>query len=436
MSLNSYSLKKYYSTKQNINYYNQQINNYYNPPISTNDILSQLTYHLNTLKFQKIQKDYTFKRASVAAIIRVVPQNINQINENWSKCNTIEKFLSQNWVSNGVCEILYIRRSLSPTDRWSGDLALPGGKANLGENDKETCERETMEEVGLDLRSQNFIFLGQLDQREIRSLASFKKLMVLCPHVYLQISPTTPPLHVNSDEIQSIHWVPLTFFMYDNFINNWKKVSYPAVKILYLLKWLKVLEQSSQYYYLWKRIEEFILGKVSYGGILLPSDTNSKVTNDNDSDNGNNESAEGSSTYLLSSPKHSNTSFLPFASQKKPLILWGITLGITSDLVDLLYKPEELPLLSIKELASARFSHKDLEFMVKCFKNGIPWKKSENYYSQIPCRKPVISEYIDDTKFFSHMKFSAYVGLLTRMIIAWFATKKIKELISKKLIKS
>jgi len=84
MSLNSYSLKKYYSTKQNINYYNQQINNYYNPPISTNDILSQLTYHLNTLKFQKIQKDYTFKRASVAAIIRVVPQNINQINGNFS----------------------------------------------------------------------------------------------------------------------------------------------------------------------------------------------------------------------------------------------------------------------------------------------------------------------------------------------------------------
>jgi len=63
-------------------------------------------------------------------------------------------YIKENWVSNGVCEILYIRRSLSPTDRWSGDLALPGGKANLGENDKETCERETMEEVGLDLRSQ------------------------------------------------------------------------------------------------------------------------------------------------------------------------------------------------------------------------------------------------------------------------------------------
>jgi len=68
----SYSIKKYYSTKQN--------NNYYYPPISTNDILSQLTYNLNTLKFQKIQKDYTTRRASVAAIIRVVPRNVNQVN--------------------------------------------------------------------------------------------------------------------------------------------------------------------------------------------------------------------------------------------------------------------------------------------------------------------------------------------------------------------
>lgn len=76
MSLNSYSVKKYYSTKQN--------NNYYYPPISTNDILSQLNYNLNTLKFQKIQKDYSIRRASVAAIIRVVPRNVNQINGNIS----------------------------------------------------------------------------------------------------------------------------------------------------------------------------------------------------------------------------------------------------------------------------------------------------------------------------------------------------------------
>ena len=60
----------------------------------------------------------------------------------------------ENWVSTGICEVLYIRRSLNPTDRWSGDLAFPGGKANPGENDRETCERETMEEVGLDLTSE------------------------------------------------------------------------------------------------------------------------------------------------------------------------------------------------------------------------------------------------------------------------------------------
>ena len=46
-------------------------------------------------------------------------------------------------------------------------------------------------------------------------------------------------------------------------------------------------------------------------------------------------------------------------------------------------------------MASAKFTHKDIDFMVKCFKNGTPWKKTANYYQQIPCRKPVISEYIE-----------------------------------------
>jgi len=135
-------------------------------------------------------------------------------------------------------------------------------------------------------------------------------------------------MHVNSDEIQSIHWVPLTFFMYDNFIDNWKRISYPSVKILYLLKWLKVLERSSQYYYLWKKIEEFILGKVYYGGILLPSDMKCNVKNVKS------ESVVGTSTPVIGSHRrNSNASFLPFSNKKKPLILWGITLGITSDLV-------------------------------------------------------------------------------------------------------
>jgi len=427
MSLHNYSLKKYYSTKQN--------NNYYYPPTSPNDLLNQLTYNLNTLKFQKIQTDFSIRRASVAAILRVVPRNVNQVNDNWSQCRTMEKFLSQNWVSNGICEILYIRRSLSPTDRWSGDLAFPGGKSNPGESDRETCERETMEEVGLNLKSENFMFLGQLDQREIRSLTSSrKKLMVLCPHIYLQISPATPPMHINADEIQSVHWVPITYFMYDNFVENWKKISYPTVKILSMLRWLQVLERSSKYYYLWKKLEEFVLGKVYYGGILLPEDMKYNIRGGSTDETS--VSFQGSSTLTNPQRKYSGSSFLPYTNKKKPLILWGITLGMTSDLVDLLYKPEELPLLSIKEMASAKFTHKDIDFMVKCFKNGTPWKKTANYYQQIPCRKPVISEYIDETEYFSYMKFSAYVAFIARMVIAWYVAKKIKEFINEKLIKS
>jgi len=87
MSLHNYSLKKYYSTKQN--------NNYYYPPTSPNDLLNQLTYNLNTLKFQKIQTDFSIRRASVAAILRVVPRNVNQVNGNFFEKKTINMELTE-----------------------------------------------------------------------------------------------------------------------------------------------------------------------------------------------------------------------------------------------------------------------------------------------------------------------------------------------------
>jgi 8-oxo-dGTP pyrophosphatase MutT (NUDIX family) len=48
-------------------------------------------------------------------------------------------------------EILFLKRATNPTDRWSGDVAFPGGRQQQGETDKETAMRETLEEIGLDL---------------------------------------------------------------------------------------------------------------------------------------------------------------------------------------------------------------------------------------------------------------------------------------------
>jgi 8-oxo-dGTP pyrophosphatase MutT (NUDIX family) len=49
-------------------------------------------------------------------------------------------------------EILFIRRTINERDTWSGQIAFPGGKRNTNENTLETAQRETMEEIGLDLK--------------------------------------------------------------------------------------------------------------------------------------------------------------------------------------------------------------------------------------------------------------------------------------------
>lgn len=58
--------------------------------------------------------------------------------------------------------LLFIERAAHPTDPWSGHIAFPGGTAEPGDRDlKDTAERETREELGLDLRCARY--LGRID---------------------------------------------------------------------------------------------------------------------------------------------------------------------------------------------------------------------------------------------------------------------------------
>lgn len=61
--------------------------------------------------------------------------------------------------AGGDLEILFIERARDERDPWSGHLAFPGGKVEQGENPRQAAERETWEEIGLDLQSASF--LGQ-----------------------------------------------------------------------------------------------------------------------------------------------------------------------------------------------------------------------------------------------------------------------------------
>lgn len=57
-------------------------------------------------------------------------------------------------------ELLFIQRSRHENDPWSGNVAFPGGKVEQGEGPRQAAERETIEEIGLDLKGGRF--LGQM----------------------------------------------------------------------------------------------------------------------------------------------------------------------------------------------------------------------------------------------------------------------------------
>ncbi|KAG0356383.1 hypothetical protein BG005_004674 [Podila minutissima] len=162
-----------------------------------------------------------YRRASVAVIIRVRPDR-TQTSSNLSappvqaieQPESLEEFFGQPWVRSGTPEILFIERATRKTDRWSGHVALPGGKQELHEDDQETAARETLEEIGLDLSDPtHFRCVGQLDDRELWTSFGRVFLMVLSPFVYIQLSPTTPPLKPQPDEVAAVHWQPLSLFL-------------------------------------------------------------------------------------------------------------------------------------------------------------------------------------------------------------------------------
>jgi hypothetical protein len=80
--------------------------------------------------------------------------------------DTLDAFFEQDWVKHGDPELLFIKRATRVGDKWTGHVALPGGKRDPeDEDDQVTAMREAMEEVGIDLGHDNAICVGNLPQR-------------------------------------------------------------------------------------------------------------------------------------------------------------------------------------------------------------------------------------------------------------------------------
>lgn len=102
---------------------------------------------------------------------------------------------------DAALDMLLIERAARSGDPWSGHMALPGGHVEAEDADLwATAERETLEEVGLDLRAKAER-IGQLsDFAPVRGVP-----IAVRPFVYLLDTLPTLTLSV---EVQRALWVP------------------------------------------------------------------------------------------------------------------------------------------------------------------------------------------------------------------------------------
>jgi len=112
--------------------------------------------------------------------------------------------------AEGLVELLYILRTAREGDRWSGQVAFPGGKQEPSDrDDRATSARETLEEVGLDLETPCFRFLGCLSDRPVTGGGRKIPNFFLAPLLWLQVEAETPGLRLQASEVAAWRWVPL-----------------------------------------------------------------------------------------------------------------------------------------------------------------------------------------------------------------------------------
>jgi 8-oxo-dGTP diphosphatase len=108
----------------------------------------------------------------------------------------------------GDIELLLVKRVENPSDTWSGQMALPGGKREQKDRSlTDTVMRETLEETGVELNRRQF--LGVLDVVHSKPKSDFKILP------FVALLDVDPQLKLNTAELKRFIWVP-----YEEIVQN------------------------------------------------------------------------------------------------------------------------------------------------------------------------------------------------------------------------
>ncbi|KAI8070786.1 hypothetical protein BC940DRAFT_331615 [Gongronella butleri] len=285
--------------------------------ITDKDILQSIDAHFTAYPHQAIASPpHQKRRGCVAAILRwhTTAQGAGQSSSSAAvqPPTSLQEFLAQSWVqddAHGRLEILYMLRATRKGDPFSNHVCFPGGKNEPGETDKDTVVREVQEEIGLDLASDAFIPLGKLNDRELTG-SNQKLIMILVPFVFLQVVQHTPEMTLEAGEVAAVDWIP------------WQLFVAPRQELTPHLAQVHESLVPRNVQGLRRRVHQMLLGTIALPAIDLP----------------------------VSSP-------LRFR-------LWGLTLGMTKELIQMLNVPS-LPLLQTINTPPT-YSHKDIGFWVWC----------------------------------------------------------------------
>ncbi|KAJ5693269.1 hypothetical protein N7462_002692 [Penicillium macrosclerotiorum] len=268
------------------------------------------------------------KRASVALILRIKPTY-----EHWPCPTTeagdpsrsveerLEDFFAQPWVQHGDPEVLFIKRASRVGDRWTGHVALPGGKRDPEDaDDREAAIREASEEIGLDLTTDDTISVGNLPERVVTTSWGSVPLMVLCPFVFITTRMDSPTLKLQPTEVASTHWIPL------------RALLSPSLRTVEYVDLSQRFAQQGGF--LTRMLVRSLLGWMQFSAVrLLPSESQHCTSIPGFVPDGSERDKPSLvnrfKTWCLSNQADSG-------DRNRPLLLWGLTLGVLADFLDML----------------------------------------------------------------------------------------------------
>jgi len=300
-------------------------------PPENQTLVLHLQKVLSTLiaaRYPVLTSETTKKRASVACIVRISPSYSHWPEPSTARAENLEDFYEQDWVKHGDPEVLFIKRASRKGDRWTSHVAFPGGRRDPDdEDDKAAAIRETWEEVGLDLKKYA-IDCGNLPQRLVTTHWGKTPLMVLCPYVFLVTEHNAPPLKLQPTEVASTHWVPLRSLL----APSQRTVVFEDVSS-------RLANQETG---VKKWMLSLVLGKMMFAAIhLAPTETVHSFETPAAPLLQNNRYSPATTASRLEGLVMRAIRFDPFnqtytPAPEHPLLLWGLTLGVVADFLDLL----------------------------------------------------------------------------------------------------